>query len=101
MIINQMYFLQIEGTAEVVHGELSLIKAVRKGYGTCAYMRRLTLCKSLGDEKGRGGVGSLSKDRNFLFPLEALINFLDRVPCLHGAWRVDPLSRAWPVERWW
>lgn len=36
MIINQMYFLHIEETTEAAHGELFLIKAVRKGYGICA-----------------------------------------------------------------
>lgn len=68
MIINQVYFLQIEGTTEVVHGELSLMKAVRKGYGTCAYMRRLTLCKSLGDEReGGAGLVHFLKTRIFCF----------------------------------
>lgn len=58
-------------------------------------MRRLTSWESPGDGRGgEGGLVSLFKKKIFCFLLEALINFLDRQPCLHGAQRVDQMSSA-------
>lgn len=102
MIINQMYFLQIEETTETVRGELFPVQAIRKGYETCAQIRRLTSCRSPRDVKG--GEGSwfhFYKDQNFLCPLEALINFLDPEPWLRGAQRADQTSNAGPAEQRW
>lgn len=49
---------------------------------------------SWGCEESRGQLVSFLKDQTFLYPLEALINFLDHEPCLQRTWRTDQISSA-------
>lgn len=49
---------------------------------------------SWGCEGRKWELVSLFKDQNFLFPLEALLNFLDGDLCLHGTQWADQVSSA-------